>query len=178
MEWSRPGRHVVLSDSTGNPWPFTQCFLSASDENQLARFTWDGPMDCLPQSSGEKDRRASGWAELLQGKPSGVKQPAAETEGRESSPRRTRQSTRQESRTRGHWDFQSFQQVPALAGAHQLPVLHGAGRSPCCSTAASWFPFCMTLSWLCFCDVQSRERELNTPNTHKQWKSAILLQLL
>lgn len=43
-------------------------------------------MDCLPQSSGEKDRRASGWAELLQGKPSRVKQPAAETDEAEKAP--------------------------------------------------------------------------------------------
>lgn len=87
MEWSRPGRHIVLSDSTGNPWQlFTQYFLSASDENQLAHFTWDGPMDCLPQRSGEKDRRASRLAELLQGKPSRVKQPAAETDEAEKAP--------------------------------------------------------------------------------------------
>lgn len=87
-------------------------------------------MDCLPQDSGEKDGRVSGWAELLQGNPSMVKQPAAETgEGRESSPRQ-----------QGRALDRRLQQVPALVGAHQLPVPHGAAKTPVVPLQRHGFP--------------------------------------
>lgn len=95
-------------------------------------------MDCLLQDSGEKDQACLwvGRTATRKSQQGGNHQWQRWTRA-EKAPLGKQGKALDRRAELGALGLLSFQQVPALAGAHQLPVLHGAGKSPCCSNAAS-----------------------------------------